>query len=341
MLARQLLLQRSALPVPRALQHLVGLQAQVPQNPYVALWSRLRSFRAEQLSRLIVNRQAVRLALQRSTIHLVTRRDSLALRPALQAVQERNFLVGSPYGRRLKGVDLTALVAAGRALLDESPRTPAELGKLLRARFPRRDPTAMAYALRNLAALVQVPPRGLWGEGGQTRHATVETWLSARLDPAPDLEGLVVRFLRAFGPASVQDMQQWSGLTRMQEIFDRLAKRLRRFQDDQGVLLYDLPRAPRPDPGSPAPIRFLPEYDNVFLSHVDRRRITGDFKHARVKWSQAFGLILVDGFLQGAWRVERKEKKIVLQLQPVARWTRQQRSAVDEEGQRLTAFLNS
>lgn len=339
MLARQFLLRRRRLSVTKALEHLVGLQAQVPQNPYVALWTRLDGFLPERLSRLIETRRAVRIALQRATIHLVTKRDCLTLRPVLQPVLDRNLWVGSPYGRRLKGLALARLLATGRTLLEEQPRTPAELGRLLRARYPGRDATSLAYAMRNLLPLVQVPPRGLWGESGQTLHTTAESWLGGALARGTAPDKLVLRYLAAFGPASIRDAQLWCGLTSLQEVFARLRTRLRSFRDERGTELFDLPTAPRPHPDTPAPPRFLPEYDNVFLSHADRRRIVGEGERQRVGWAMSFGLVLVDGFLSGAWRITRAGARASLQIQPVTRWSQQDKRAVEAEGEALLVFV--
>ena len=281
----------------------------------------------------------MRLALQRATIHLVTSRDCLALRPMLQPALDRNFFSGSPYGRRLKGLDLKAVLATGRALVEDEPRTPADLGRLLQRAFPGRDAYALSYGLRNLVALVQVPPRGLWETSGQTRHTTAESWLGRKLSRATAPDGLVLRYLGAFGPASVRDAQQWSGLAGLQSVFDRLAKRLRLFQDDRGTVLYDLPRAARPDPDTPAPVRLLPEYDNIFLSHVDRRRILGENKLPSVGWNIGSGIVLVDGFMCGAWRAERTKRQVVLRVRPATKWSRPDRLAVEEEAERLLAFL--
>src|ERR671916_738640 len=240
-LERQLLLCRQKLPAIEAIEHLVGLQAQAPNPPYIGLWTRVEGFHPDELARLILDRRAVRIALMRNTVHLVTARDCLALRPLVQPVFDRGLYANRAHRARIEGVDIEALVAAGRALLEERPRTAKELGELLRERWPDRDPASLARAIRHLVPLVQVPPRGVWGKSGQTVHTTAEAWLGRPLDPDPSLDEMVVRYLGAFGPATVKDVQTWSGLTRLRDVTDRLRSRLRILRDEQGNELFDLP----------------------------------------------------------------------------------------------------
>ena len=329
-LHRQLLLHRVELPAAAAIEHLVGLQAQAPNAPYVGLWSRLDGFRSDELAALLTARQVVRTSLMRCTVHLVTARDCVGIRPVVQQVLARG-LAGSPFARHLVDIDLEALLAAGRTLLAERPRTRAELAPLLAARWPDRDATALSYAVSYLVPLVQVPPRGVWGETGPAALTTVDAWLGhgVDVDSAPD--GLVLRYLAAFGPATVKDIQQWSGLTRLREVTSRLD--LVRFRDE----LLDLPDAPRPDPDTPAPPRFLPEYDNVLLSHADRTRVIPDGRRVPLPPGNGgvVGTVLVDGVFRGTWRIERPG---VLVVEPFSLWSSADRAAVTEEGMRLLAF---
>jgi hypothetical protein len=339
LLERQLLLRRRRRPAAEVVEHLVGLQAQEPRDPYVALWTRLEDFDPDELGGQVAGRQAVRTPLMRTTIHLVTARDCLALAPLLRPVLERGFWTGSPFGRQVKGADVDAVVAAGRALLDERPRTTAQLRALLAERWPDHDASSLAYAVRHLLPVVQVPPRGVWGQKGLATWAATETWLGRPLDPAPSIDRVVLRYLAAFGPASTMDVQTWSGLTRLREVTDRLRPRLATFRSEAGRELLDLPDAPRPDPDTPAPVRFLPQYDNVALSHADRSHVAGDAARHWPSDDLHWSPVLVDGFVAGAWRLVRDGPAATLTVRLLGPVGPQDQAEVTEEGQRLLGFL--
>ncbi|HET9982316.1 MAG TPA: winged helix DNA-binding domain-containing protein [Longimicrobiales bacterium] len=339
LLARQLLLRRAPLPALDAVEHLVGMQAQAPLSPYPGLWTRLEGFRPDDLVRLIEERHVVRIALMRSTIHLVSARDCLVLRPLVQPVLER-ALQGT-YGRRLAGLDPAELADAGRELVEAEPRSFEELGPRLRERWPDRDPTALAQGVRALVPLVQLPPRGVWGAGGRAVHTSAEAWIGRPLDADASLDELVVRYLAAFGPASVADVQKWSGLTRLREVVDRLRPRLVTFRDEDGAELFDLPDAPRPDPDTPAPPRFLPEFDNALLSHADRTRILSDEHRRRLFGLNGLmpGAVLVDGVVRAGWRIAGRRGEATMDIQPFEPLSPEERLEVAEEGARLLAFM--
>ena len=339
LLERQLLLRREQRSAAATIEHLVGMQAQVPGNPYMALWSRLEGFQPEELSRLIADRHAVRTSLMRATIHLVTARDCLALRPVMQSVLERTF-ASSAFAKNIAGVEFDTLLAAGRALLEERPRTRAELRPFLAERWPGYDADSLASAIGFLLPVVHVTPRGLWGQSGQARLTTIEAWLGRPLDPDPTPDTAVLRYLAAFGPATVADVRIWSRLTGLRAVIERLRPRLVTFRDERGRELFDLPDAPRLDPETPAPPRFLPEYDNILLSHDDRGRIIGDTGSLPMPDGRGgeLGSVLVDGFLGGMWRMTRQRGKARLLIEAGSSWTKADQTAVAEEGARLLAF---
>ena len=341
LLQRQLLLRRHEVSAFEAVEHLVGLQAQAPDPPYVGLWTRVAGFRTGELSRMILDRRAVRVALMRNTVHLVTAEDCLKLRPLVQPAIGRNLYTGSAQRAAVKEIDAAELVAAGRALLEERPLTARELGGLLRERWPDQDPSALARAIRNLVPLVQVPPRGVWSESGPAAHTTIEAWLGRRLDPDTSPDEMVMRYLGAFGPASVKDAQIWSGLTRLRGVFERLRPRLRTFRDQDGTELFDPPDAPRMTPDVPAPVRFVAAFDNLILSHADRSRVIAAEHRKAIasKNGMVPATFLVDGFVHGTWKAVRDRGEVTLWIEPFEHLPRRYRDALAEEGERLLRFV--
>ena len=287
-LERQLLLRRVELPVLAAVDHLVGLQAQVPRDPYTALWSRLDGFRPEVLSTLLEERLVVRMTAMRSTIHLVGADDCLLLAPLVRPLVDAEIARHPVHAQKLAGVDLRPVLSFARRLLAE-PRTGPQLRAALAERFPAHDPAALAFACRTLA-LVQTPPRGIWQRSAQVTLATAESWLGRPPASSLSLDDLVLRYLGAFGPATVADVATWSRLTGLRAVVERLRDRLVTFRDERGRELFDLAHAPRPDPGTPAPPRFLPEYDNVLLSHADRTRFLSDHDRSALAEGWTVGL---------------------------------------------------
>ena len=328
-LARQYLLERAPVPAIDAIEHLAGMQAQAPLAPYVGLWTRLRDFAPEELSALVEERGVVRLHLMRNTVHLVSARDCLDWRGLFSPLLDAHFRY------RVTGVDIGVLVDHARRLLDEKPRTRSELGRLLAAHWPEVEPSALAYAATHHLTLCQVPPRGVWGRNGPAAWTPVEQWLGAPLRSAP-VDGLVLRYLGAFGPASVADVQQWSGLTRLAEVVDRLP--LRRFTGPGGQALFDLPDAPRPAEDTPAPPRFLPEYDNLLLSHDDRTRFIAGKRAVPLPpgVGATTGTFLVDGAWSGTWRFRAG----TLHLEPFAELRPADLDTLLDEADRLCALLD-
>jgi hypothetical protein len=325
LLARQGLLTPWSVTAGEAIERLVGMQSQVPNAPYVGLFSRVSGFVPEELSALMESRDAVRTSAMRCTLHTVTARDCLALHPVMAPVARRSFAPG--FGRRVAGHEVPEALAYGRSLLAERPRTLAELRRAFAARWPDRDADALAYAVRHFVPSVQLPPRGVWGRTRQATWATVGDWLGAEPagdgDPAETLR----RYVAAFGPASLADMRAWSGLTGIRA--------------PEGLVhvdgLLDVPGGLRPDPATPAPPRFLPEYDNVLVAHADRSRIIAPEFRDTVLRNLGRRWLLVDGFVTAEWRRDGPD----LVIAPLRSLSPEERAAVTDEGRRLLAFLGA
>ena len=331
-LARQLLLERAPLAPLDAIRHLVGLQAQTAHSWYLTLWSRLANFDPVAVGRLLEERQVVRLTVMRQTIHLVTADDALLLRAFTQPTIDRSLR--GKWLRNLAGIHIDELAVLVRAFVAEKPRTPTELAAHLDARWPGRDRQTMVNAMRAVVPLLQVPPHGVWRRPGAVKLAALDAWLGRKVprqvDPAP----ILLRYLGAFGPASVADAQAWSGVTRLREVFERLRPRLRTFRDEAGRELFDLPDAPRPEPDTPAPVRFLADFDNALLSHADRTRFIGEVERRLFAYQNGPfpGALLLDGTVVGQWFVRRTPEAATL----VMRLARQL-SAEDEQAVRAEA----
>ncbi len=356
LLARQLLLDRPGLPaseparaaqVVQTIEHLVGLQAQAPFPPYYGLHSRLGGFRPGDLAALITDRSVVRIALMRGTIHLVSARDCLPLRRLVQPVIERGMR--GAFGKQLAGVDPGALAAAGRSLVEAEPMTFSQLGQALSARWPDHPPAALAQGVRTFVPLVQVPPRAVWGQAGQSLHTSAEHWLSqpypaigpphaTRPASRAELAQLVTRYLGAFGPATVRDVQAWSGLTGLKAVLEQLRPSLVTFRDEHGAELFDLPTAPRPGGEVPAPVRLVAEFDNLVLSHAERSRVISTEATRRLYTINGVipGSVLIDGFVAGMWRLARSRDAATLTIELFG--PGRERDALVAEAERVLAF---
>ena len=324
-------------------EHLVGMQAQEPLNPYLGLWSRIDRFDPQELSKLLLDREVVRVVAMRGTLHLVTADDCLVLRPLVQPVLEQELGRHRDYAPVLRGLDLEPALAVARQILEQRPRSGPELRAALHEQFPALDAAALAYAARNYLPLVQVPPRGVWGRTGQVVTTTAESYLGRPLARKPSIDDVVLRYIAAFGPASVADVSAWSRLTGMREVVDRLRPRLRPFVDERGRELFDLPDAPRPSRDTPAPPRFLPEYDNVLLSHADRSRFLPEERRKQLSAGDRTvrGSVLHDGSVIGTWRIDtnRGADASVLVIDHVVTPTRRAVAALTAEPRRLLRFL--
>ena len=338
-LARQLLLRRDARDALAAVDHLVGLQAQEPQEPHVGLWSRLAAFAPAELDGLLESRRVVRTQLMRRTLHLVTAEDCLALRPVHQAMLVARMT--GTLARRLPGVDPAELAAAGEPLFAEQPRLLPEVGRLLTDRWPGAAARDLGDALSSLVPLVQTTPRGLWRTQAPARNTTVRAWLGRDLSDGPHdvvLEALVLRYLRAYGPAASADLRAWCGLSGLPAVIGRLRPQLRSFRDERGRELLDVPDGPLPDAGEPALVRFLPAFDNAVLGYDDRSRIiAGEHRGLSVAGAR---LVLVDGTVSATWTTAaRDDGGVAVTVSPLRPLTVAGRAEVEEEGTRLAAFL--
>ncbi len=333
LLERQHLLERRQGSAAEEIEYLIAMQAQMPNSPYVGLWTRLEGFEPMELAALITKRRAVRLGILRNTLHLVTARDCLRLWPLFQPLLARQ-LQGSSFGRHLVGMEIGAVTTEATRLMRHEPRTLAQLAHLLHQRWPDRDATSLAYAIRHLLPVVQVPPRGVWGKSAQPTWTTVDLWLGRSVVRPEPLERLIIRYLTAFGPASISDMASWSGLTALRPAFERLRPDLRTFRDESGRELFDVPDGPLPDADTPAPPRFLPEYDNVVLGHADRTRVIA-FEY---RYAIGGGMFLLDGQVAGIWRLKEVKERARLTVSSYRPLKKADREALGQEGERLLGF---
>ncbi len=342
-LARQLLLERSHRETPDAVEHLVGLQAQAPLAPYVALWSRLDGFDPDAAGAALQRRELVRTHAMRATVHLFSRRDALGIRALCMPMLAARYR-SSPIAALVPGVDLDAVRERTRSFATATALSRVELGRRLSDAFPGSPPEALAYTATYLEPMVQVPPRGVWGFRAPARWQTFRGFLGEDADHPTPVAELVVRYLAAFGPATVPDIRTWSGLSGLREVVERLSPDLRVFRDDAGRELYDLDGSPRPDPDTPAPVRFLPEYDNLLLSHADRLRVIPDGRPVPLPPGDGArtGTVLIDGDFRATWRVVRRRGgggAARLVVSPHVRLTPGSAGEVEVEGDRLLAFL--
>ncbi len=324
LLARQLLLEREPLSPLEAVEWLAGVQCQEPPAPFFALWSRVRDLDPAELVRLLEDGEVVRTTLMRATLHLVSARDFQAWRPLFQPMLRTRFN-GSDFARQIRGVDLDAVVEAGREILAAEPMGTAALGRALAERFPGCDPNSLGYAVRFILPVVQLPPRGtsLRKQGGRAIVAPAEIG-------EPDVEGIVLRYLAAFGPATVSDVRLWSGLPGIADVVRSLD--LVTYEDERGRELYDVPDGRFADPDTPAPPRFLGEFDNILLGHDDRTRV--------LPWGHRLGVVggyrfvLVDGFARATWKLDGDDL-LISPLEPI------ETDEVVAEGERLLAWMGA
>ncbi|MEV0662744.1 winged helix DNA-binding domain-containing protein [Actinomadura luteofluorescens] len=340
LLERQLLLRRADLPVVAAVERLLGLNAQDPNLPYLALWNRLEGFMINDLTAAIENRELVRSTLMRATQHLLSVADFRLIRPQLAPLLRR--VQRTAFGRRTAGADPDALVTEARDLLtDGRTLTRPELGRLLARRWPDAAPAALGWSVQYLEPVVHPAPSGTWNVRGATPFARAD-WTGVHREPTlHDAYLLVRRYLTAFGPASVADARTWSGLGGLREVFDRLRPELRAFTDPSGRELFDLPDAPRPDTDVPAPVRLLPEFDATLLAHADRTRVmTADVRRQVCNGAAVAATVLVDGTVAATWTAKTTTGTVTLAVRPFRPLSSTDGSAIEAEAARLLSFTH-
>jgi hypothetical protein len=338
-LARQILLAREALPIPAAVERLAGMQAQLSSAPFVGLWTRLTDFQRAELVKLIESRQIVKATWVRATLHLLTAADYVHFRTTLQPLLED---ASAEIAKRRGGeFDRDHVLKEARAFIGEAPRSFAEISAMLEALLPDVDVGSMRYTVRTHVPMVQVPTSSAWCYPGNPQFALADAWLGQPMDAKADFRALFFRYLAAFGPASATDMQTWSGLAKLKDAVEALKPELVVYRDEQNREVYDLPDMPIPDGDTPAPERFLPEFDNLLLSHSKRTRVLADEYRSKVYLPglRVAATILVDGFVRGRWTVEKKKGVAALTIEPFAALTAQNRAALNGEAERLIRFM--
>ncbi|MEV0059049.1 winged helix DNA-binding domain-containing protein [Nocardia sp. NPDC050718] len=340
LLARQHLLERSTLSTPQMCDHLIGLQAQDVPPPFVGLWSRITDFDPATVSAGLEDRSLVRITLMRGTIHLVTPPDALRIAPHIQPELEKvPFRKGFNYGAMV-GLDPEELRAHGESVLGDAPMAAADLRTEAARLYPDRDPGPVVQTWLYQLPVLQTPPRGRWRDNSRPVWSRVEPWLGAPLDPDYPVAELILRYLRAFGPASTMDMQTWSRLPAMKQAVAALGDRVRTYTDERGRTLYDAADLTLADPDQPAPVRLLGWYDNLLLSHQDRSRVLGDDSAPPLRaFASWVSPVLIDGFLAGMYKVFVKSGTARLRISPVRAWTKAEAAQVEAEAAALLAFL--
>lgn len=338
LLARQLLLERAEARVPEAVERLGGLQAQYAPSPYLSLHARLRGFERAELTSALEKRRVVKALLQRGTLHIVTPRDFWAFTAARRALGADYW--PPAYEKLLSKRKIAQIASATVAELRSGPLSFEEIRTLLAPHAGERISTAFLWRrVQGQAEIVHVPPSGTWGyHGGGVFVAAGAVLRGGLPDSVTACELLVRRYLRAYGPATAQDVAQWAGLQRTGPITETLAgMKLRTFRDERGKVLYDLRRGPIPDPDTPAPPRLVPRYDNLVLSHADRARVLGAVPVARIVTKNALvhATILVDGFVAGTWRLEQGR----VLLEAFSRLSPATTAALRVEAERVEAFV--
>lgn len=338
-LARQFLLKRESVAPLAVIERLAGMQNQWPRSPFVGLWSRLKTFRREELLDLLASKKAVRGTMYRGTIHLMSAKDYRQFRPVVQSLLTRGML--AIVNKRFVDVEIESIVKSAHAFLSKAPRTFDATRDHLVTLFPNTNDRAMGYITRMMLPLVMVPTSATWGFPTASEFGLAEKWLGKPVDKESGAGALILRYLAAFGPATVADAQTWSGLQGLKAEFELLRPKLVALRDERGRELFDLPDAPRPAEDVAAPLRFLPDFDNLLLGHQDRTRVIADKDKAQIFRAglRVEPSVLVDGFAAASWKVGRKKSTATLAIDPFAKLSKSVRTEMEDEAERLVRFM--
>lgn len=333
-----MLLARESISVPATIERLGGMQAQLASAPYVGLWTRLKDFQRSDLATLIENHTVVKATMMRATLHLVTAADYLRFRTTIQPALTEG--ANAVLKDRNANFEPAEIIEAARAYISEKSRSFADISAMLAELKPECDIGALRYTVRTNLPMVQVPINKGWSYPGNPEFTLADSWIGQSISTEERLEELVRRYLAAFGPASIKDMETWSGLPNLKEAFEALKPQLVVYMDGKREL-FDLPDMPRPSADTPVPERFLPEFDNILLSHQKRTRILADEyrKQVYLPGLRVAATILVDGFVRGAWKTETKKGATTMTIRPFAPLTKQNIASLTEEGEKLVRFV--
>ena len=336
LLQRQHLLERTDATSHEMVRHLIGLQAQENLSPYLSLAARLTSFDPRVITAALEDRSLVRFLTMRGTVHLLVADDALMLRQWTAPVHEREITISQSIGAA-REVDRETFLDALSELLAGGPQPQKALGLALAERFAGVSATQLGQLARSTAPLVQCPPRGTWKGTGGVVYQYVDRWLGRPM-VEPDVEEIVRRYLRAFGPATAADVTAWSGVTRLVPVLKAMDD-LVVHEDDRGKPLYDVVDGELADEDAPAPVRLLGQYDNVWLSHAGRDRVTTP--ETRKIWMGTNGgmanTIFADGMLIGLWRVTGDRVEVISTVRSP---TKQERAELDDEITRVNELLS-
>lgn len=337
-LARQLLLEQSTLSPRVALERVAGLQAQWPKLPFMGLWTRLADFKREDLADALRRRHAVRATMMRGTIHVVSAKDYLSMRGIIQPVLTRGL---APVKIEAAKLDMDAVLSAAKELF-EKPHTFEAARDALVARFPKKNDRALGHVARMMLPLIMVPTDAPWPFPASAQFQLAESWLGKPIPDATDPTSLVLRYFAAFGPASVADAQSWSGLQGLRVVVEKLRPKLRTFKDPRGRELFDLPEAARPDEDTPAPMRFLPEFDNALLGYQDRSRMMSDAHKPYVFLAglRVTSTVTVDGFVVATWKLDRTKNGSTIGVQLLEKLPKNIVAAIGDEAERVVKFMD-